>query len=141
MREIIFRAKTLDGKCWIEGNYEKVFSSYMYNDWITFQNDISSTRHAIDPKTLSQYIGIKDKNGKKIFEGDILFASEKETGFYEDRYGIVNIGKFSIDGYYEAYGAYVDWGKDGKAENNYDCFDCCEIVGNIWDNKELLGVE
>lgn len=95
MREILFRGRTKAGE-WIEGfygvkgeeEYEKHF--IMQN---TFDANMSSypfyfTDYEVDPETAGQYIGLKDKSGTKVFEGDIieLFSDTFYVGFKDGEY-------------------------------------------------------
>lgn len=109
MREIIFRGKTKDGK-------------WVYGDLVTMQNIcISNTWHEVirvKDETVGQYTGLKDKNGKKIFEGDIIDFDEKE-------WGCKHIEEVKFD--YE----YLDLRKS-------DFGQWCEVIGNVFDNSELL---
>ena len=73
MREIIFRGKRIDGKCWAYGTY---YFGVMYPT--SFQGHYVND-HLIDENTLGQFTGLHDKNGVKIFEGDILSCNR--SGF------------------------------------------------------------
>lgn len=128
MREILFRGKDLSGvltRSWIFGSLdttEKEHPSIIYLD--RFGN---RCRISVDPKTVGQYTGLTDKNGKKIFEGDIverLWLGEKHIyRIYYDS----DISSF--------IGADIDC--QGFTTFNYDS--CAfEVIGNIYDNPELL---
>ena len=114
MREILFRGKRIDNGEWVEGYY-----SYAHNDYNSekhfIQDKITGIRIEVNPETVNQYTNIKDKNGKKIFEGDIV--GESWQGFYE----INNILVAEIPN------TIVNFivGRDYK------------IIGNIYDNPEL----
>ncbi|EAF2578474.1 hypothetical protein CPD07_09425 [Listeria monocytogenes] len=129
MREIEFRGKRIDNREWIYGNLMQFEDSatFIFADerkgasTLTYAHFIINNMHAIDEKTLGQYTGLKDKNGKKIFEGDICWEEHNEC------YGVVKFeeGKF----------LYV-W--ENIAEDLWEVADSIEIYGNIHENLELL---
>ena len=88
----------------------------------------------IDENTIGQYTGLDDKNGKEIYEGDIVYCQTK----YGKAKAII---KF-IDGKFVAY-----WDSILTHPQNGHCIACYEInkrfevIGNIYDNPELLGGE
>lgn len=149
MRPIIFRGKCLDNGEWVEGDY---FRKYIYDrydngslhhliGWQVTDNDGEKFNdyEDVDPDTVGQYTGMKDKNGKKIFEGDI---------FKEDYSGIVR-SVFRVPGGLAFEDNPVSFGYDHRApvypyssiaemQNASWLSKYCEVVGNIHDNPELL---
>lgn len=126
MREILFRAKREYNKGWIEGSYirsafEKSRIGYIAPNW-------SEKLATILTATLGQYTGLKDKNGKKIFEGDIVKTSKFNTP--NKKYII----KFDLQ-----FGAFIGQDKDDMYFTTFDGdSDQFEVIGNIHDNPELL---
>ena len=148
MREILFRAKRIDNGEWAEGylfddgmaEVEHYFVGRIVvepykgtacDDWDITGIDFCE----VNPETLCQYTGLKDKNGNQIWENDIVDASEE----WRSACGPAGHNSPIIK---------VEWlegltGFDPFA--NYDC-DCgvyidangCEVIGNIFDNPELL---
>lgn len=131
MREIFFKAKRIDSGEWVEGNYVKKYDLSGKRHLILYvDNYVRWKCVEINPETLCQFTGLCDKNGKKIWENDILMAHLDES--------------YPEDATYEA----VEWGVAGwvaheanSIDRQYiDEFDLehYEVVGNIFDNKELL---
>ena len=124
MREILFRGKRVDKGEWTEG--------YLFKQWNrTFllwgmTDDIQNMTEVI-PETVGQYTGLTDKNGKKIFEGDIIRAITLDTG--SEEIAAVCFGNF-------------DGIKTTATQLAMEeCKNRIEIIGNIFDNQELLEVE
>ncbi len=154
MREILFRGKRDDDGEWIYGSLliETIqpdsgaeYKSYKISD-ITlgeFPNDfMSGWEDPVDPETVGQYTGLTDKNGVKIFEGDICDFSVFDFNDHDTQYrGIVvysgsrfMLWKSVKSEYYGADGGFdLDWviGQDDEFE----------VIGNIHDNPELLKEE
>ena len=148
-REILFRGKRTDNGEWVCGYFVK-YRPYASED--EFMCGIVPTHASdlylieVDPETVEQYSGLKDTGlhggdgrGNKIFEGDILFSINAE----ERHYGIVKFGKHTNSHGNSDVGFYVQWPSTMYrtdigfwASNN-----CCWIVGNIYDNPELLEVK
>ena len=130
MREDIglFRGKRLDNGEWVEGylSCEKI-GGYLTNVFIVenIHGDVWE-RHRVDPATVGEYTGLKDKNGKRIFEGDVL-----EDGF-GNRAKVV-YGDWNCGCCYSVYG----WTADGRCDLAPSWQ---KVVGNIVDNPELLEV-
>ena len=135
MREILFRAKIKDADEWVEGYYAMMGKENLIRHYIVqncaltglfsdpeenmYFNDVE-----IDPETLCQYTGLKDRNGNRIWENDIctLITEEGEFVIKYDEEG----ARFILDGD----------GIVGDFDNYYDYE--CEVIGNIFDNPELL---
>lgn len=135
MREILFKAKREDNGKWVEGYYQKRYYFLGNEEHLIFHADSYKVWEyaEIDPETLCQFTGLCDKNGKKIWENDILMAHLDES--------------YPEDVTYET----VEWGVAGwvgheanSIDRQYlDEFDTkyYEVVGNTFDNPELLQEE
>lgn len=134
MRKILFRAKRIDNSNWIVG-YLWVGNDRSYiiphNVGIGYDDEtkmiVSAAAYEICPETICWDAGLTDKNGTKIFKGDIVEIAG------EDGYFVINwdndTAKFTMDG----DGLTVDF-------DNYWGYET-EVVGNIFDNPELVGRE
>ncbi|EMK4457367.1 TPA: hypothetical protein RF372_000596 [Listeria monocytogenes] len=138
MREIEFRGKRIDNGEWIYGNLMQFEDSatFIFADerkgasTLTYAHFIINNMHAIDEKTVGQYTGLKDKNGKKIFEGDIVINSKGQIGYIA----------FLIQ---EADFVVVLKNSDYSLghRNTNECYERAthhKIIGNIHENPELM---
>ena len=137
MREILFRGKRTDNGEWVYGYYTK--ARYYLNekemhvifapDGEAFPRCEFSDYEEVDPETVCQFTGITDKNGRKIFEGDIV-EGNSEYFTYTHPYGkiVYDGGQYliSFDDVLEDIECLGAWAND------------VEIIGNIYDNPELL---
>ena len=139
MREILFRGKRIDSEEWVEGGYFGVdedgdaLHAFILTNCQTrdFTSEHSVfTGHKVDKKTVGQFTGLSDKNGKKIFEGDIVKYNHSE---YIRPLQVEWVTK------YACY-AFVDKGDFDQEHflNETNCKDNIEIIGNIYDNPSLL---
>ena len=148
MREILFRGKRIDNGEWLEGSFLNDRDGSFYicpavSD-ISYEDGGNRRRigcwYKVDPSTVGQYTGLKDKNGKRIFEWDILHIAKIADG---------------LGGYYQTPLDYpvnvvVKWDlcawmwetlcEDKRYISFPDawCHYECEVIGNIHDNSELL---
>lgn len=129
MREILFRGKSTYGREWVEGYY--VYNFWGRGDHTIFipREDGSSGSAEVDPSTVCQYTGLKDKNGEKIWENDIVEIPR------EDEFFLVSWSEteamYQMTSEVEALTVDFD---------NYWSYEV-EVIGNIFDNKELLETE
>lgn len=141
MREILFRGKTAKGE-WIYGFYMNEGVKDIIVD--TTRGSLGFGLE-VDGETVGQYTGLCDKNGTKIFEGDIL--AEQICG--ENRIlGVVKYGEGTFDsGIYCYTGFFYEHPANGRHDHtNIAQSDLLEDsvvvdIGNITDNPELLEVE
>lgn len=144
MREILFRGKSTETNQWIYGGFhiwEKrqvcaLSNDSLKDDEISYVITVNSfadwnmprTMQAVEviADTVGQYTGLTDRNGNKIFEGDIvnILTEYEEIGVivYEDGGFIVCVDDFFID--------FI---------NNINGTDVVEVIGNKYDDPELLG--
>ncbi len=138
MREILFRGKRTDTGEWVEGfysckpcilGYEHIITSYEEIKREPVISTICYQTHYNDviPETVGQYTGLTDRNGKKIFEGDIV-KNEYEKGHYQ------YFKIFYCNRTYMWQGA----NKYGMLSKVYQMLGTLEVIGNIHDNPALL---
>ena len=120
----LFRGKTISGN-WVQG-----LLTSKDDKWYISNKAGAPFAYEIRPESICQCTGLKDKNGKLIWENDIVNCldeeccgyigwNESEAGFYF--YALLEDGKF-------------------EEEHIYDYQDCMEVIGNSFDNPELLEV-
>ena len=166
MREMLFRGKRIDNGERVDG--ESINTQYDMNGkkhiyvGVLFSSDRTPLMqnvewHEVIPETVGQYTGLTDKNGKKIFEGDIV----KTQKMYDRPYsknrkskrhiGVVKYQVRSGDKFYNVdngkWDRHIDYGTEwivkvedyGKFTHGaWGDFWDCEVIGNIHDNPELI---
>lgn len=122
MREILFRGKDIKGN-WYEG---LLAHNIAKDEWYISNKAGIPTAYQIRPETITQYTGLTDKNGVKIFEGDIIQTDDPDEEpakvFYDEEeteFAVI------IDNCYYGLGS------------NFNETDLT-VIGNIHDNPELL---
>ena len=134
MREILFRGKRVDNGEWVYGLLCRVGDTYA-----NIVEKSTEVMCAVLTNTIGQSTGLTDKNGKKIFEGDIIHLEYSQVFF-----GGVYFGEYTAEVSYKE-GCFVTDGINNgdEIETPLSGFDNdeLEIIGNIHDNPELLGGE
>ena len=146
MRGILFRGKRIDNNEWVRGFYFESLADGMRHCYIKYETwDEGFVTYEVIPETVNQFTGLCDKNGNKIFEGDILLEEEKEYSLEE--YGEKVVGTHNIVAYWneKACGFWVRRTDKPKGKIYVPEEPLCEsfaeelkVVGNIYDNPELL---
>lgn len=121
MREILFRGKDPESGEWYYGYYIKRNKGDKGD--LILEDYYLESYEIVKPETIGQYTGFTDKNGKKIFEGDIcwFYGGEYYSGLWEQN-AIIAITDMT----------------DGEQTHYLNNAEYCEIIGNIFDNPELL---
>ncbi len=157
-REILFKAKRRDNGKWVKGYYCKINETtycveedykrfpvpthhyILYETMTDWGLPNRFLQYEIDPTTLCQYTGLTDKNGRKIWENDIVtitlecddYLIPSETGIVEYSYGQYELKVKAPDGQ-EAYSNLINKLSEAPFE--------IEKLGNIFDNPDLLEVK
>ena len=139
----LFKAKRLDNGEWVEG--------YLYGIWEKryilwgMTNDIPNMIE-VGPSTICQCTGLKDKNGNLIWENDIiLFQRDNDDCPFPNKDTKKRLGKVFYKDFRTTFA--IGMGKNGSKSLNDDLWkyvqngNRVEVIGNIFDNKELLESE
>ena len=132
MREILFRGKRMDNRAWVEGAFcmkdcDEPFGEMVDRpSIIKYDPPCDGFWYRVDPETVGQFTGLTDKNGKKIFEGDIVKALRICNQDVWIGCVVMWKGCFAL--------------QDATTRNvpAIDLFNVYEVMGNIHDNPELL---
>lgn len=120
MREILFRGKTFDGE-WFYGDLRNGIDKYIDSNVLCIM--------FVDPDTVSEFTGLYDKNGKRIFEGDIITANVGQSENEDEYLSSTNIVVSFENGYFYPFAIACGW-RSWVTD--------IEVIGNKWDNPELL---
>ena len=151
MREILFRGKRIDNGEWTYGYYVEAKHRWhkygIHKEWIVCSAAANGgwfalhEKHAVKDSTVGEYTGMTDKNGKKIFEGDIcLVKSPRGTYSYTMR---VAWDSSFFNGWVGSMYATDEESTRYCEQAQFEQFTdyeakCCEVIGNAYDNPELL---
>lgn len=160
MRDIEFRAKT-EVEGWLYGNIIHITEDYKGEElqecdkWFLITPE--GAEFETQKETIGQFTEMYDKNGKKIYEGDIVLTQPcrdkmwSEKAKYKRLLGIVKYNVEHTNKFGKSPEKIQYWDAGWKVEivneddekkysyRNYSLFYKCEVVGNIHDNKDLLG--
>jgi uncharacterized phage protein (TIGR01671 family) len=146
MREILFRGKRCDNGEWVQGYYIRAEHHWhnhgIHKDWIICGASANGgwfamhNKYAVKAETVGQFTGLTDKNGKKIFEGDVVRVlgnqqvDDWKNVDYVALIAFLDGGFCAIDGTVEEHG----FRRYALARMDFSL----EIIGNQFDNPELL---
>lgn len=142
MRKILFRGKRFDNGEWIEGN---LFIPDLPDTptEICIGTNIVRITYDVIPETVGQYTGLTDRNGKKLFEGDIV--QTKQTGIKGEKIFrfVIKYGEYMPREYcksiYRENKTIGFYAFDGKRDFQLSTYaEAFEIIGNIHDNPDLM---
>lgn len=126
MREILFRGKRIDSGEWVYGTMYKIATDL--NPFILTGGKCGCS-YQVEEETVGQYTGLNDKNGNRIWEGDIVRCGTgricKVTFFISP--GVSGFDLVPIGGF------------DAPPPHKWSLFTDTEVIGNVNDNPELLG--
>lgn len=133
----LYRGKRIDNGEWVEGClqiYAGIVSILYATEW-----------YRVDPDTVGECTGLMDKNGKLIFEEDILRLNAEERELEEDGFGVIHFGRFKdTDAMsdYDHLGWYITITSIPYEATTVFVLEelglAFEIIGNIYDDPELL---
>nr|DAH34040.1 MAG TPA: YopX protein [Caudoviricetes sp.] len=153
MREILFKAKRIDNGEWAEGYYTECNGKTFIGIDISIYSDIFEVFctpvirwFEVDPKTICQFTGLYDKNGKKIWESDIIsYQRDNDDCPFPNKDTKKRFGKVFYQGFRSTFA--IGMGKNGSRSINDDLWkyvqngNRVEVIGNQFDNPELLQEE
>lgn len=153
MREILFKAKRIDNGEWVDGYYTECNGKTFIGIDISIYSDIFEVFctpvirwFEVDPKTLCQFTGLCDKNGKKIWESDIIsYQRDNDDCPFPNKDTKKRFGKVFYQGFRSTFA--IGMGKNGSRSINDDLWkyvqngNRVEVIGNQFDNPELLQEE
>ena len=122
MREILFRGKRIDNNKWIYGDFVSDGCWICHTEYLNEYGDVGDLYHQVVSETVGQFTGLTDKNGKKIFEGDIV--KDITDGVPREVFYCNESAMFL---------------KKGILRSSLGNPLHLEVIGNIHDNPELLG--
>lgn len=146
MRKMLFRGKRIDNGEWVFGSY--VFEPRRKGAFGQTVSELDSERHYISskrnyefweviPETVGQYTGLTDKNGKKIFEGDIV----KEWSAWWRTPNKIECNTFEVVCKHLGTLLLIRKNRWGEESTTLNRNSTVEVIGTIYDNPELLEVE
>lgn len=130
---------------WVEGHYYEDLHQGEWRSWIQECNDV--THYKVDKNTLGQFTGLLDKNGKEIYEGDILRGDKYPYNCDGvDNYFVEIVWADNVCGFYRITIKNPNSTVRGTSHGNWEPLDeddinFFEVIGNIHDNPELLKTE
>ena len=140
MREILFRGKRCDNGEWAQGYYIRADHHWhnhgIHKDWITLGASANGgwfalhNKYAVKAETVGQFTGLTDKNGKKIFDGDII------EWFAQGESERPDFGYIEYDE--QSFAWRVCWQKYDPDFMEGMQQEYISVIGNIHDNPELL---
>lgn len=123
MREILFRGKWKNSGEWVYGNLFNPDKADTPTQ-ICIGTYIAKTCYEIDPETVGQFTGLTDKNGVRIFEGDIIQSLKSSVTWLVQ--------------WFPEHSAFMVWCKSANEVGFlYEFADITKVIGNIFDNPEL----
>ena len=131
MREILFRGRRIDNGEWVYGSYAQQYDCHeILLEHV--ESEYGFDRYHVDPETVGQYTGLKDKNGKRIFEGDFVRLDKYVKKAFDVYDGVIRYGRggFYISEFEPLHSLNTIANAEGVLRG--------EVIGNIHDNPELL---